>query len=107
MKKILIILILFSSTHLYAAPYDTAVRFSEGDVMSADVLNDILNRIELALKDITRDELIGTWSIDAYNCSNSLNNPYQNAITGTLGCLTNGPWEGAVSMELLSGTGTW
>jgi len=99
MKRIFITLILLSNTQLYAAPYETAVQFSEGDVISADVLNDILNRIELALRDITREELIGTWSIDAYNCSNSLNNPYQDATTGTLGCLTNGPWEGAVSME--------
>ncbi|SVE52934.1 uncharacterized protein METZ01_LOCUS505788, partial [marine metagenome] len=74
MKRIFITLILLSSTQLYAAPYETAVQFSEGDVISADVLNDILNRIELALKDITRDELIGTWSIDAYNCDNASNN---------------------------------
>ena len=99
MKRILIIIALLATPQLYAGPYETAQRFTAGDVISAEVLNDILDRIELSLKDITRSEMIGTWSINAYNCSNSLNDPNVDATTGTRGCLTNGPWEGGVSME--------
>ena len=69
MKRIFIIFTLLSSTQLYAAPYETAVRFSEGDVISADVLNDILDRIELSLKDIERSEMIGNWNISSHLCS--------------------------------------
>jgi hypothetical protein len=99
MKKILCFIIFLGTAELSAEPYESAQQFSEGDVVSAEVLNDILDRLELTLKDITREELIGTWNINAYNCSNSLNNPNVDATTGTFGCLTNGPWEGAVSME--------
>jgi len=85
MKKILIILILLSSTQLYAAPYDTAVRFSEGDVISAEVLNDILDRIELSLKDITVAELVGTWNAIQHVCMTSLGRAPGIAIDAELG----------------------
>ena len=101
MIRILILIALLASPQLHADPYETAQQFTAGDVISAEVLNDILNRIELALKSITRDELIGTWSIDAYNCNTSLNNPNNDALTGTLGCLAmdSYAWDGGVSME--------
>lgn len=45
----------------------------DGDVISADVMNDILERIELALKPITADELEGTWDVEQYFCGSSSN----------------------------------
>ena len=69
MKRIFITLMLLSSTQLYAAPYDTAVRFSEGDVISAEVLNDILDRIELVLKAIEASDLVGTWNTTQTTCN--------------------------------------
>ena len=44
--------ILFSGIN-YADDYETAQRFQEGDTISAEVLNDILDRMELALKTTT------------------------------------------------------
>ena len=63
MKKIILILLAFN---LSGAPYESAQRFSEGDTISAEVLNDILDRIELSLKPIEVSELPGTWEINQY-----------------------------------------
>ena len=72
MKKIILILLAFN---LSAAPYETAQRFKEGDTISAEVLNDILGRIELALKPITVSELTGTWEATQYFCGRSPQDP--------------------------------
>lgn len=72
MKKIILILLAFN---LSGAPYESAQRFSEGDTISAEVLNDILDRIELSLKPIEVSELPGTWEINQYWCAQSLNDP--------------------------------
>ena len=50
--------------------YKSAQKFSDGDVVSAQVLNDILDRIELTLKGITPSELVGTWSVTWRTCTN-------------------------------------
>lgn len=39
------------------------VTFAEGDVLSASVMNSIMNRIESATSPITSNDLIGTWTI--------------------------------------------
>ena len=64
-------------SNLHSEPYESAQRFTEGDTLSADVLNDILDRIELTLKDITVSELIGTWDATQYMCTGGItgNNP--------------------------------
>ena len=56
MNRILILIAFLATPQLHADPYETAQRFTAGDVISAEVLNDILDRIELSLKDIERDE---------------------------------------------------
>ena len=53
-----------------AADYETAQQLQDGDLLSADVLNDILNRIELTLKPITNDELEGDWIATQIVCNN-------------------------------------
>ena len=71
MKKLTLILLVLSSNFAYSDTYKSAQRFQAGDVLSADVINDILDRIELTLKEITRAELIGTWTATQYWCSGS------------------------------------
>jgi hypothetical protein len=39
------------------------VTFSEGDVLSASVMNSLMNRIENATSPLTTDDLVGTWTI--------------------------------------------
>jgi hypothetical protein len=82
-----------------AEEYKSAQRFKDGDVISASVLNDILDRIELSLKPITREEMIGTWTITQYWCGNSSPNPNVDPTAiGTYGCNNNG-----VNGNMLSG----
>ena len=66
MKKILLLIICIDIT---AAPYESAQRFEDGDTISADVLNDILDRIELTLKPIEISELAGAWTAKQYICN--------------------------------------
>ena len=84
MKRILILIAFLTIADISARPYETAQRFDEGDVVSAEVINDILDRIELALKDISRSEMIGTWEISAYLCSGSRPDK---AVTEQYGCV--------------------
>jgi hypothetical protein len=57
------------NTPSIAADYSTAQQFEAGDVLSADVLNDILDRIELTLKSISPEDLIGTWTVTQTTCA--------------------------------------
>jgi hypothetical protein len=52
-----------------SADYETAQQLKDGDLLSADVLNDILSRIELTLKPITNEELIGDWRATQIVCN--------------------------------------
>ena len=69
MKRILCFIIIFGTAEISAEPYETAQRFEPGDVISADVINDILDRIELSLKEITVAELVGTYSATQHICN--------------------------------------
>lgn len=69
MKKIIFILIFTLSFQTYADDYKTAQRFAAGDVVSADVLNDILDRIELTLKSVTAADFVGTWDVTQTTCA--------------------------------------
>jgi hypothetical protein len=65
-------------------------------VLSADVINDILDRIELTLKEISREELLGTWAATQYWCGNSIVDPTSDATV-------NGSGYGCSSQQLLTG----
>ena len=75
MKKLALIFVILCSNFAYSDTYKSAQRFESGDVISADVLNDILDRIELSLKEVTVSELVGTWDATQYFCDASLNDP--------------------------------
>jgi hypothetical protein len=79
MKKLALIFVILCSNFAYSDTYKSAQRFQAGDVLSADVINDILDRIELTLKEITRAELIGTWTATQYWCGNSGVDPTDDA----------------------------
>jgi len=69
MKQIFLIVILFLvQLHAAAEEYKSAQKFSDGDVVSAEVLNDILDRIELSIKTISTDELVGSWKVEWKTC---------------------------------------
>ena len=107
MNRILILIAFLATPQLHADPYETAQRFTAGDVISAEVLNDILDRIELTLKDIERDEMIGTWEVTAYYCELGTADPTVDDVqqgpsaTKHWGCLYSSSfnWDGVVSME--------
>lgn len=61
-------MVLAASLRVSAADYETAQQLRDGDLLSADVLNDILERIELSLKPITVSELVGDWRVTQYRC---------------------------------------
>ena len=88
MKYLSLFIILFS-INSFAADYKSAVRLKEGDVISADVFNDIMDRIELTLKPILISELVGTWSAKQYICSDGTygESSYCN-VTGSIGTTT-------------------
>jgi len=71
MKKILIatIILCFSLSPIHAEDYETTHTFGAGDIISADVFNDLLERIENSLKPLTTDELAGTWTGIQYICA--------------------------------------
>ena len=62
MKYLSFLIILFS-VNAFSADYKSAVRLNEGDVISAEVFNDILDRIELSLITPTSTDLLGTWDV--------------------------------------------
>ena len=68
-KKLILFIIFIFSYQSNADDYKTAQRFSAGDVVSADVLNDILDRIELTLKSVTAADFVGTWDITQTTCA--------------------------------------
>ena len=67
MKYLSFLIILFS-INSFSDDYKSANRLQEGDVISADVFNDILDRIELTLKTIKTSELVGTWDVTWKTC---------------------------------------
>ena len=67
--RLLTIFCLLFSFGLMAKDYKSLQRLKEGDVISAEVFNDIMDRIELTLKPITISELAGTWAAKQYICN--------------------------------------
>jgi len=66
--KYLFFVIIFFSINTFSEDYKSAARLQEGDVISADVFNDILDRIELTLKTATATDLVGTWDVVQTTC---------------------------------------
>ena len=85
MKNIFLTFLVISSAMTLADDYETAQRFQEGDTISADVLNDILDRMELALKTTTSADLIGTWDLVQTTCAGDGGLGNCSSIDGTTG----------------------
>ena len=60
------IILALSLGNAYAEDYATAHTFSSGDVISADMMNELFDYIENANKMISASDLIGTWSCTRY-----------------------------------------
>lgn len=67
--RLLTIFCLLLSFGLMAKDYKSLQRLNEGDVISAEVFNDILDSLELTLRPIDLSELVGKWSATQYSCS--------------------------------------
>ena len=70
MNRILILIAFLATAGISADDYETATRFNAGDTISADVLNDILDRIELTLKTLDTSDLVGSWDVTWKTCIN-------------------------------------
>ena len=68
MRLFLTLMLLFSLKPSLAADYESAQRLKAGDVISADVMNDILDRIELTLRSATSADLVGSWDVTQTTC---------------------------------------
>ena len=68
MKYISFLIILFS-INSFSEDYKSANRLKGGDVISAEVFNDILDRIELSLKTTTEEDFIGSWDVVQTTCA--------------------------------------
>ncbi len=85
MKNILLTFLVLISVMSLADDYESAQRFKEGDTISADVLNDIIDRMELALKTTTSADLIGTWNLVQTTCAGDGGLGNCTSIDGTTG----------------------
>ena len=82
MKYLSFLIILFS-INSFSDDYKSANRLQDGDVISADVFNDILDRIELTLKSASASDLVGTWDVIQTICpSGGLGNCISLSVTG-------------------------
>ena len=82
MKYLSFLIILFS-INSFSDDYKSANRLQDGDVISADVFNDILDRIELTLKSASASDLVGTWDVVQTICpSGALGNCTSLSVTG-------------------------
>jgi len=69
------IILALSLSNAHAADYDTAHTFAAGDVISADMMNELFNDLKKSKQSITAANMLGTWSCSTYtqvvfgNCS--------------------------------------
>jgi len=65
MKKILtaILTLGFSLSPIHAADFDTTHTFAAGDIISADMMNEVLNELEHVTKVVTESDFIGSWDL--------------------------------------------
>ena len=81
MRFLLLLCTLFSSV-AFAADYKSAKRLAAGDVISADVFNDILDRIEGSLRIPQESDFVGTWKITQSIKSNNGQPGVERACSG-------------------------
>ena len=62
MKKIFIIVIFFTYSIVHAEDFKTLHNFSSGDVLSADMFNELFTYIKESREAIDYDYLIGSWA---------------------------------------------
>ncbi len=67
--RLLTIFCLLFCFGLMAKDYKSLQRLNEGDVISAEVFNDILERIELTLNSASASDLVGTWDVVQTTCA--------------------------------------
>jgi hypothetical protein len=85
-QKIFIsLVVLFSAQTLWSDDYKSAQKFNDGDVVSAQVLNDIIDRMELALKTTVSSDLVGTWDLVQTTCAGDGGLGNCTSISGTTG----------------------
>ena len=85
-QKIFIsLVVLFSAQTLWSDDYKSAQKFNDGDVVSAQVLNDIIDRMELALKTTVSSDLVGTWDLVQTTCAGNGGLGNCSSISGTTG----------------------
>ena len=67
MKKILIatIILCFSLSPIHAEDYETTHTFAAGDILSADMMNELFDYIKKSQEKITDSSILGTWSCSA------------------------------------------
>ena len=86
MKKILtaILTLGFSLSPIHAADYDTTHTFAAGDIISADMMNEVLNELEYVTKVPTESDFIGSWNLVQSTCKggNPSNCGSGNTMTG-------------------------
>ena len=88
--RLLTIFCLLFSFGLMAKDYKSLQRLNEGDVISAEVFNDILDRIELSLKTTTEEDFVGSWDVVQTICPDgALGNCSNNSVTGTTSAVDN------------------
>ena len=89
MKYLSFLIILFS-VNSFSDDYKSANRLQDGDVISADVFNDILDRIELTLKSASASDLVGTWDVVQTICPlGGLGNCSNLSVTGVRSAVDN------------------
>src|SRR3989338_3119918 len=49
-----------------AADFEIPHRFQDGDLVSADQMNEVFDKIQNSQKSAAEDDLLGTWSCSAY-----------------------------------------
>lgn len=63
------IILALSLGNAHAADYDTAHTFAAGDVISADMMNEIFYQIETITAVTTESDFIGSWDVTQTTCS--------------------------------------
>ena len=67
-------------TEVFAAEYETPHKFSAGDTISADMMNEIFDYIKNAQQMISSSDLVGTWSCTLYSNNSSSCNGWTSGI---------------------------
>jgi len=67
---LLIISTFISINPAYSDDYSTAHELNSGDVISAEIINEMMQKIEIVSRDVVATDLVGTWNITQTTCIN-------------------------------------